>query len=133
MAPAGKALFFPILNVECSTVEPPPFFGSNEAELRACAEGFLNDTAGLACEIDGVSIQNLQAYRAGSPLFDFTIPDNNILGLAAGSGQAVADGVYLMLAPLSVGQHTIHFTGTFVSFGFTLDITYHLSVVPHHG
>jgi len=36
---------------------------------------------------------------------------------------AVEDGVYLLLAPLSAGQHTIHFTVA----GF-LDITYHLNV-----
>src|SRR5712691_7423620 len=30
--PAGKALLFPIVNVECSTVESPPFFGSNAQE-----------------------------------------------------------------------------------------------------
>jgi hypothetical protein len=38
-------------------------------------------------------------------------------------GPSIQDGIYLMLAPLSKGQHTIHFTaGTF------LDVTYHLTV-----
>ena len=36
-----------------------------------------------------------------------------------------------MLAPLSVGQHTIHYTGTFGDpFNFTLDITYTLTIAP---
>jgi hypothetical protein len=35
-----------------------------------------------------------------------------------------------MLAPLSVGEHTVHFGGTYSDFGFTLDITYHLTVAP---
>jgi hypothetical protein len=131
VVPAGKALFFPIINVECSTLEPPPFFGSNEAELRSCAEGFLNNIADLTCEIDGQAIQNLNLYRGGSPLFEFTVPDGNILGVAAGSGLSVADGIYVMLAPLPVGAHTIHFTGTFVDLMFTIDTTYNLTVVPH--
>jgi hypothetical protein len=42
----------------------------------------------------------------------------------------VSGGYYIMLTPLSKGQHTLHFRG---SIGnppvFTLDITYHLNVV----
>src|SRR5688500_6907982 len=37
VVPAGTAIFVPIINGECSTVEPPPFFGRTEEELRACA------------------------------------------------------------------------------------------------
>lgn len=89
----------------------------------------MTATAPMSCEIDGVAINNLQSYRAESPLFDFTLPENNVLGVAAGPGQSVADGVYLMVAPLSVGQHTIRFTGGDPAF-FALNITYHLNVVP---
>lgn len=42
----------------------------------------------------------------------------------------VGDGYYVMLSPLPVGEHTIHFGGRFVDYGFTLDITYHLTVGP---
>ncbi len=41
---------------------------------------------------------------------------------------AVGDGYYVMLAPLSAGQHTVHFGGTFTDWGYTLNITYHLTV-----
>src|SRR6266852_4277799 len=33
--PAGTALFFPVINFECSSLEAPPFFGANEADQRA--------------------------------------------------------------------------------------------------
>ena len=36
------------------------------------------------------------------------------------SSPAVSDGVYLMLRPLSVGQHTIHFAGDFGPGSFAL-------------
>ena len=41
-----------------------------------------------------------------------------------------------MLAPLSVGPHTIHFGGRvdipeWGLFTFMLDVTYHLTVAPH--
>ena len=128
--PGGKALFFPVINTECSTLEPPPFHGNNEAELRACAANF--NVVNLAAEVDGVAVKNLDDYRVFSPLFTFTVPDNNPLGVPAGTGQAVGNGFYLMLAPLSPGHHTIHFGGTYPDFNFTLSITYHLTVLPGH-
>jgi hypothetical protein len=126
--PAGKALFFPIINTECSTLEGPPFHGDNEAELRACAEGFI--FGDVFAEIDGVVVQNLDRYLVESPLFTFTVPPNNVLGIPAGSGQSVSNGHYLMLAPLAVGEHNIRFGGTFTDFSFSLDISYHLTVSP---
>jgi hypothetical protein len=127
--PSGTALFFPVINAECSTVEPPPFFGSNEAELRACVHAFSFPV--LHASIDGVPLANLASYEIDSPLFTFTLPADNVLGIANAptSGMSVGNGVYLLLAPLSVGEHTLHFGGT-DSTGFTLDITYHLTVVP---
>jgi hypothetical protein len=130
--PAGKALFFPILNAECSTVEPPPFYGSNEAELRACAKSFVDPAVDLFAEIDGVPVQKLGQYRTQSPLFTFTAPEPNVLFVPGPvTGQSVSDGYYLLLPPLPVGKHTLHFGGTFPQFGpFTIDVTYHLTVVP---
>lgn len=124
--PAGKALFFPLINVECSTLEPDPFHGNNKTELAACATGF--HFGNVSAEIDGVPVQDLNGYLKKSPLFTFTVPPNNVLGVAAGTGQSVSNGYYLMLAPPSVGEHEIHFGGTFTDFAFTLDITYRLTV-----
>ena len=43
--PPGKALFFPVINVECSNVEDPPFFGATEAARRACAKSIVDGAA----------------------------------------------------------------------------------------
>ena len=101
------------------------------AELRACAKEFIDNTSDLAAEVDGVNVQNLAAYRHQSPLFTFgPLPEDNILGLPAGTtAQSVDDGIYLLLAPLSVGEHMIHFTGTF-EVGGTIDTTYNIIVMP---
>ena len=126
--PAGKALFFPVSNVECSTVELPPFYGANEAELRACAEGFPAGT--MACTIDGRPVGNLADFESTSPLFDFSLPANNILGIAGGGpGQAVDHGTYLMVTGLCPGEHAIDFSAASADGGFTLHVTYHLTVV----
>jgi hypothetical protein len=125
--PVGKALFFPIVDVDCSSLELPPFFGGTPEERRACVRAMVDTVFDLAAEIDGVS-QDLTNYRATSPDFHFVVPDNNVLFVPAGSGDMAADGYYLLLAPLSKGQHTIHFKGTFGTPSFSVEETYHLTV-----
>jgi len=129
--PAGTFLFFPVVNAECSVVEPDPFHGDNEAEMRECANGHIDNTSGLFAEIDDVTVENLDDYRVDSPLFEFgPLPADNIYGLPESTTSYSVDaGVYLLLAPLSVGQHTIHFGGTFDEFGYTIDTTYNITVV----
>jgi hypothetical protein len=128
--PPGKAIFFPVLNTECSTAEPPPFHGANETELRECAQGWVDGAAGF-CSVDGVPVKNMELYRVVSPLFSFgPLPVDNVLWIDPGlSGQSVSDGYWLMLAPLSVGQHTIEFGGVFAN-GFAFHITYQITVAP---
>jgi hypothetical protein len=130
--PAGTALFFPVLNTECSVAETDPFHGDTETELRACANGFIDDTSGRFAEIDGVPVKNRDAYRVQSPLFEYgPLPEDNAFGLPAGTVSPSVDaGYYLLLAPLSVGEHMIHFRGTFDGLEFTVDTTYKIKVVP---
>lgn len=140
--PAGKALFFPILNFEADNLAPPIDPPLDEAGLRALAGGIMDTATDLSAEIDGRSVNNLAAYRVQSPVFDVTFPDNNIFqffgfDVPAGTYSMpdgfVDDGYYLMLHPLSAGRHTIHFHGSVPAFGFTLDITYNLTVVGGNG
>lgn len=130
-----KALFFPIINIECSTVESAPFHGNNGQELRTCAAGFADgigvDT--LKVTVDGIKLQRPGLYRAQSPLFDFIMPAaDNFLGVpGVTSGSSVSDGYWVMLKPLSPGQHVLHFKGEITSGpgeGFSQDVTYHLTI-----
>lgn len=142
VVPAGRALFIPILNAECSNVEGN---GATADLLQACAQGILDGAASLALEVDGRPVQNLEAFRAHSGGVGLELPDDNLLQLFGydapaghcmpGSGVcvpylSVADGFHVMLAPLPVGSHTIHFHAELPAFGFALDLTYHLRVAP---
>jgi hypothetical protein len=126
----GTFLFFPVINSECSVLEPDPFHGDDEAEMRACANGHIDQTSGLIAVIDGVPVQDLAAYRVESPLFEFgPLPADNVLGAPAGTTSPAVDaGVYLMLTPLRPGSHTIHVVGTSDEFGFTIDTTFNITV-----
>ena len=126
--PNGKMLFFPVINTECSNLEPPQFFGVTEADRRACAKKIADGAANLSVTIDGEPVQNLKNYRSSSPDFTFVVPPKNVLGIPPGSGLSVGDGYYLMLAPLSTGTHTIHLTGSFPDFPFAIDTTLILTV-----
>ena len=108
--PAGKAILFPVLNSECSFAEFPNL--KTLAELRICAKTIQNQVTTLNATVDGVAIPNLQKYRIQSPPFNFTLPQNNILGLPANvTTQAMADGNWVFLKPLSPGSHKITFRG----------------------
>jgi hypothetical protein len=112
--PLGKTLFVPGLTVECSSLEPPDsgFHGDTEVEQAQCAKFWADHIVDVSIAIDGAPVQDLASYRVVSPQFAFTAPDPNILGVpGGGAGTAVADGYYVMLAPLSKGAHTIHIRG----------------------
>jgi len=145
--PVGKAIFFPIINVECSTIEAPPFHGETPEELLSCAKSWFDGTNAVAKDlkvtIDGKTLENLELepYRFQSPVFNFSFEDttDNILGVSCcevncSNPQSVSDGYWIMLAPLSKGEHTIRFIGSFRdpmtdALIFGLDVTYILSVV----
>jgi hypothetical protein len=130
--PSGIALFFPVLNAECSIFEPPPFHGDDANSLATCANGHLDQTANLAAEIDGKSVKRLEQYRIRSPMFTVgPLPGPNILGAPQGTvTQSVDAGVYLLVRPLKPGRHTIHFKGTFTVSDGTIDTTYNITVNP---
>jgi hypothetical protein len=83
------------------------------------------------CEIDGVAVADLESYRvstAPGEAFFVSMPDGNFYGIPAGRyGPSLNAGIYLLLRPLSAGEHTIQF---FLSDNatFTSDVTYELTV-----
>jgi hypothetical protein len=132
--PAGKALFFPVLNIENSLLEDQ---GKTIAQLRQFPESAMDGAAKLSVVVDGHSIPNVKRdFRVQSPTFEFTLPTDNLL-TAIGEGPfaagvyspAVDDGYYVMLQPLPLGDHKIRFKGSVPAFSFSLDITYHITVV----
>ncbi|MGC1930811.1 MAG: hypothetical protein WA667_17715 [Candidatus Nitrosopolaris sp.] len=82
------------------------------SELRMCAKTIQDQVTTLIASVDGVPILHLQEYRIQSPSFNFTLPHNNILGMPANTTtQAIADGNWVFLKPLSPGVHKIMFKG----------------------
>jgi hypothetical protein len=108
--PSGKTILLPILNSECSFAEFPKL--KTLSELRICAKTIQNQVTKVNASVDGMPLPHLEKYRIQSPPFNFTLPHGNILGLADNtSTQAIADGNWIYLKPLSIGTHKIIFKG----------------------
>lgn len=108
--PSGKTILLPILNSECSFAEFPKL--KTLSELRICAKTIQNQVTKVNASVDGMPLPHLEKYRIQSPPFNFTLPHGNILGLADNtSTQAIADGNWIFLKPLSIGTHKIIFKG----------------------
>ena len=138
--PAGKAIFLPVFNW---------IFGSGVFDCNPTVPGVpccvpcLQETAAantesadiLEVSIDGVSVKNVRSYRAASPgAFPVTYPENSVIGVAAGTySPQVADGYWLMLAPLAKGTHDIrlHVRAPNTSYGFMeFQVIHHITVTP---
>jgi hypothetical protein len=124
--PVGMMLYFNVVGSECSTAEPPPWYGGNEEELRACALQWVPED--LEAAIDGVPVQNIDQYTALSPLYQFILPEDNVLGAPAGTYDSVAYSNGFILAPLSPGEHTIEISGEVPAIPFEFHKLYHITV-----
>jgi len=123
-------IFFPVINTECSNVEPDPFFGATAKKRRDCVNKALFDPADLSATVDGHSFPVSEAkFNIVSNDFAFTAEPGNPVGLTE-SGQSTTRGVWLLLEPLQKGRHTIQFTGSYPdpALSFSVSVTYRLTV-----
>lgn len=148
-----QSLFMPLVNVQFDSAQLPDL---NPEQIRgvtqAVADTALRSRGGeLFAALDGAALGNLESYRQTSSVFQYSLVENNLLGLYAGLvTHSFADGFYIGidLAALPPEQHAIEFGGvvnlesldipdnlrledlenTFQSFGqIRQDITYQIS------
>jgi hypothetical protein len=145
---AGTPLFFPILSVWVDNTGCPTnsFTSLTADELAAEAAGEWSAVTVTTCTIDGVPVAGLDnptntSYLVQAPPFSYTTAEHGTVLEDFGEPcipggltvyPAVADGVYLMLSPLSPGRHSIHFVGVVGPVGSPFvedDITYDITVL----
>jgi hypothetical protein len=133
--PQGKALFFPVINgVGINTPNVCDGKPESVSQVRKDAAIQIAGAANLSVTLDGVAIKI--PPRVQSKVFAVSLPEDNVFdspcatfgGVPAGVySPAAGDGFYVLLDPLRVGDHTLHFHAD-SNQGFT-DVTYHLTVV----
>jgi hypothetical protein len=135
--PAGKALYVAIYNAEESALEETTPGLSHVPQiggLRAVTAAEMDGVTDLSMQVDDENVRDIkERFRMQSSAFGFTLPaDNFFNALGEGPFQAgtyfpsVDDGYYVMVAPLPIGHHTIHFHGT--AGIYLQDVTYHINV-----
>jgi hypothetical protein len=128
----GTKIFVAAFSSECSTVEPPPFHGDDQASLRACARAADAGLSTPTVTLDGRAVALTEVETA---LLNFVLPPGHIFdpGLPAGTrGQSVAHGWVALLHPLPPGSHTIRIEvhGTYLGEDFDFVGTTTIQVRP---
>jgi hypothetical protein len=123
--PGQSVLFSPggalcILGLDADTVDA----------LRSCVTDVLPTFINVAADVDGVPVRSLQRYSFVSPLFEFSVKQDNIFDIPAGSYQGIVGGYFLIHAPFGHGRHVIHFHDEAPDFDLVSDVTYVLTVSP---
>jgi hypothetical protein len=137
--PSGMAILLPTLSGVCWTDnrDNPPW---NDETITECAkEG--NNIGVISATLDGRplfagEVRDLQGYRAQSPFFNITVPENDIFkpGSVPGVWKAKVDGYFVFLEPLTPGNHTLRTTVSIMEQEapnrYSSDLTYNLNVKP---
>lgn len=103
--PRDKYVFFPLINY---VVMPTTRDATGCASFTQTAKAITDHPANLILDLDGRRVDNLAGYRQSTtPCFDmgaFTEPKYRVFPSAA-------NGYYVMLRPLSPGEHVLNFGG----------------------
>lgn len=138
--PHGKALLFPLVNVWWNYPCPfpgwePPAGVSVGDWLTGIVESDLSniDVSSLSVTLDGDEVSNMGSYRFVSDVFDCVgNPElSNCLDPCINSDPqpTVMGGYFVMLKPLSKGQHTVHYHMEAPAWGAVQDATYNITVL----
>lgn len=137
--PEGTTLFFPATNQD--DFNSPGVCGESSEnvpvkDLRAYTKDIIDSVTDLAVQVDGHYANDL-IQRVKSIVYATTLPIDNVFNAICGGpgsvpagvySPSVDDGLYVMLKPLKVGQHTIHFHAE--GGGGLQDVKYTITVVP---
>jgi len=128
VVPEGIAIFITLGSTSCTTVDPPPYFGRNEEELRACAVSFADDYTDLQASINGELVPNPEDYRSTTPLFTIYFSENHFYGLPEGAASAVVEGYSFIIAPPPPGEYEVTRSYVYAPEDVTVTTTYRVIV-----
>ena len=119
--PAGKSLFFPLINNFYGAFLNDPPETRTEEFVRAA--GSCTEPAEISVEIDGFKVPQPTRFFTGasgsqSPFFNVQLPPGNLLGADETTmpelvlSPSAEQGYYLFVRPLRPGTHTIRWTAS---------------------
>ena len=144
--PEGKAMLISPLTYWVDNANCPSFTDFTVDDLRGQVAAEWSQVTETSCTIDGVTIPGLSnpqdsPYLFDSTVFSYTLPDHDTYPTVLFGATcipngttidgAVAEGEFLMIKPLPVGQHIIHGTdvvGPADAPFLVVDVTYVITV-----
>lgn len=120
--PPNRALFYSPVNTVWTDCPDTPDKDVPDTEVRDILATFGNGgdpTCQITGTLDGASISRLRIFtvRTQSPKFTTILPEHNLVSgcpapLPAGkTGRQISEGYWIMLPPLSPGEHTLTIHG----------------------
>lgn len=122
--PQGAFLVMLAGGGECSDAEPAPWHGGNEAELIDCVDQGFDLVTYAEVTAGGKTTTNLSGYVVTTSVI--TLPADNLF--SSDPTISMTKGIFLVVAPLSRGTHTLRAYDEFDSISFTAGITYTINV-----
>jgi hypothetical protein len=146
--PAGKSLFFPLINnVYVGFLTDPP---EQRTEQFARDQAACTEPAVISVSLDGIEVNNPTSYFTGpsgsqSPAFNVQMPfgvaDDGPGNLLESLGYKIKQvrewflspsaeqGYYLFFSPLQPGPHRLQWSASGCTAGSTQDVVYNLNVL----
>lgn len=127
--PEGVAILVPMGGANCSTIEQPPFFGSNEEELSACATQQTDAIVSQKLSVNRVFLPDTMDHRVVTPIHTLDLAEDNFLGVPPGPALSVADSYTLLILPPEPGKYFIEIQTQHARYGLISD-RWTVTVVP---
>lgn len=129
--PEGKAILVPLIAGECDGSESQ---SQSDADLQQCSTAG-DEFGAISATLDGQKIENLDSYRTGTDFFNLSYVKDNIFDVPAGTYRGVADGFFVFLKPLPVGNHELQIKSsvtnpTTPSYNYASEGIYKLKITP---
>jgi hypothetical protein len=108
--PLNRSILFPVINYEANLLECPQLNSKEELieHVRRAEDTILN----RECFVDGIAVAP-QRVRSDPQVFELKIGKKNPVGFKRfGNTFASADGYWVFLKPLGIGDHSISFEGS---------------------
>jgi hypothetical protein len=127
--PAGRAVLVPVINYECSFADEPDL--KTESALIDRAGSEIDDITAMRAYLDGAELAELNKYRVRSPIFDVTLPNDNVFNGKPGQTKAVSEGYWLFFSPLPPGKHSLYTFGSCLNGKIKLEVDFDLLVAAN--
>ena len=119
----GKAIYVYVYGDFCASTVPPPQFGRNEEELRACVAALPPKPPQLGSAVNGRQVADLDSYRATSPMFNVNDPPDDDSGNRSAVASLMVVAYSYIIAPPPPGVYVITVTNKNRGFNYTINVS----------